>query len=239
MSMESHTCLFGVIRPSADSCDERGKWLKSEPELQPEPELKSEPELPPELKLEPELAPELKSQPKQRQKYEWELKRFEDLVISDFSVYDDDIKPFVFKCVRFTYKNKAQIKKDKEIRVARAKHKRRSRNLSPFDAITPPRKAEICYGVIPLSITDDLRLKLTPLCKLALEQYNAKNQGANFVLADIVKTTWRPGGIYYITFQAQKQEQEDPSDRPVIIFQAHVWNKRPGPPEVVSCAIKT
>jgi hypothetical protein len=130
MSMESHTCLFGVIRPATDCCDERGKCLKSEPELQPEPELKSEPELPPELKLEPELAPELKSQPKRREKYEWELKRFEDLEISDFSMYDDDIKPFMFMCGRFTYKNKAQIQQDKDIRIARAKHRRRSRNLS-------------------------------------------------------------------------------------------------------------
>ena len=120
MSKESDTCLFGVIRPATDSCDERGKCLKSEPELQPEPELKSEPELP----------PELKSQPKRREKYEWELKRFEDLEISDFSMYDDDPKPFMFLSRRFTYKNKAQIQQDKEIRIARAKHKKLSRNLS-------------------------------------------------------------------------------------------------------------
>ncbi|MCH87956.1 hypothetical protein A2U01_0008837 [Trifolium medium] len=48
---------------------------------------------------------------------------------------------------------------------------------------------------------DDLRLELTPLCELALNKYNAENQGAKFVLADIVKTTWRPGGIFYITLQ--------------------------------------
>ena len=58
------------------------------------------------------------------------------------------------------------------------------------------------------------------------------------MLADIVKTTWRPGRMYYITFQAQEQEQEDPSNSPAIIFQAQVWDRRPGPPVVKSCAMK-
>ncbi|AES71816.1 hypothetical protein MtrunA17_Chr3g0120981 [Medicago truncatula] len=175
-------------------------------------------------------------QPKRREKYEWELKRFEDLEISDFSMYDDDIKPFMFMCGRFTYKNKAQIQQDKEIRIARAKHKKLSRNLSPFDAITPPKNANLHFSAIPISLTDDLRLRLTSLCKFALDKYNAENQGANFVFADIVKTTWRPGRTYYITFQAQKQE--DPSNIPAIIFQAQVQNKRLGPPVVKSCSMK-
>ncbi|PNX54338.1 hypothetical protein L195_g047956 [Trifolium pratense] len=59
---------------------------------------------------------------------------------------------------------------------------------------------------------DDLHLELTPLCDLALNKYNAENQGAKFLLAHIVKTTWRPGGIFYITFQAR--EEEDPSNSP-------------------------
>jgi len=116
MSTEFDTCLFGVIRPAPDSCDERGKWLKSEPELQPEPELKSEPELP--------------SEPKRPLQYVWESKRVKDLEISDCSVHDDDIEPLIFKCDRFEYRNKAQIKKDKEIKVAMDEYNQLRRGLS-------------------------------------------------------------------------------------------------------------
>jgi len=58
------------------------------------------------------------------------------------------------------------------------------------------------------------------------------------VFADIVKTTWRPGGMYYITFQAK--EQDPPNCLPVTTFQAQVWKKKPvSESEVISCAIKT
>lgn len=230
MSKGSNTCLFGVIRPAADSCDERGKSVKSKPELQPEPELPSE------LKSEPELPPELKSQPKQREKYEWESKRVEDLEMSDFSMFDDDIEPFMFICARFIYKNKAQIQKDKEIEVAMAEYRECSRNLSVFDAIPVPKISGKCGGVGPLPMTDDRRLRLTPACHLALDHYNAENQGPNFVFVDVVKTTYRPGGFYYITFQAQ----EEIPNSPVIAFQAEVRIWRTDPPIIIkSCAIKT
>ncbi|RHN69088.1 hypothetical protein MtrunA17_Chr3g0120961 [Medicago truncatula] len=189
MSKGSDTCLFGVIRPAPDSCDERGK---------------------------------------RQLKYVWESKRVKDLEISDCFVHDDDIKPLIFKCDRFEYRNKAQIQKDKEIKVAMAEYKQLRRGLSNFDAIAPPRIAGLVGCIVPIPINDDLRLQLTPLWEAAL--------GAKFVLADIVKTTWRPGGMYYITFQAK--EQDPPNRRPVTTFQAQFWKRRPEP-EVISRAIKT
>ncbi|MCI10339.1 hypothetical protein A2U01_0031432 [Trifolium medium] len=60
-----------------------------------------------------------------------------------------------------------------------ADHVKRSRNLSPFDAIAPPKvttKFGICWPAVPLDMTDDRRLRLTPLCKAALDKFNAENQ---------------------------------------------------------------
>jgi hypothetical protein len=113
MSMEFNTVSPGVTQPSPENCDEKGN--------QPVTGL----------------------QPKRRKKYEWELKRVEDLEISDFFMYDDDIKPFMFMCGRFTYKNKAQI---------------------------------LHCSAVPIDLTDDLCLELTPLCKFVLDKYNAENQ---------------------------------------------------------------
>jgi hypothetical protein len=45
-------------------------------------------------------------------------------------VHDDDIEPLIFKCDRFEYRNKAQIQKDKEIKVAMAEYKQLRRGLS-------------------------------------------------------------------------------------------------------------
>ncbi|WJX37696.1 hypothetical protein P8452_25436 [Trifolium repens] len=91
--------------------------------------------------------------------------------------------------------------------------KARSRNVSVFDAITPPRIAE--WGKY---------------------KYNVDNQAANFVFLDVVKTTWSAVGMYYITFQAH----EDPPNCSAKTFQAQVWeNRSGGPHEVISCAIKT
>jgi len=45
-----------------------------------------------------------------------------------------------------------------------------------FDAIPIPKISGKCGGVGPLPMTDDLRLELIPLCKLALEKYNSENQ---------------------------------------------------------------
>lgn len=131
--MEFHAGSFGVTRPSSESLPERGKWLRSESELQPKLEPKPQPELglepQPELGLEPKLEPKPKSEP-----LEWyhvlNSKQRKALKMSDFSMYDDDPEPFVFMCRRFVYKNKAQIKLDEEIKVAMDDYRERSRNLS-------------------------------------------------------------------------------------------------------------
>jgi hypothetical protein len=111
MSIECDTsCLFGVIRlpPPPENLDERGKQPKSEPE------------------------PEEKQKPvqKRREKAAWELKAVKDLTLSDFSMYDDAVKPFRFACPQFVYSNKAMIEKEKEVKAACADHMKRSRNLS-------------------------------------------------------------------------------------------------------------
>ncbi|XP_058781669.1 uncharacterized protein LOC131655886 [Vicia villosa] len=165
----------------------------------------------------------------------WESKRVEDMELSDFSMYDDDIEPFMFSCARFLYKNKAQIIKDEQINVAMDEYEERRRNLSAFDAIASPEIAGLCGGLVPLPITDDRRVSLTPLCMLALDTYNAENQGANFVLTDVVNTTWKPSGVYSINFQAQ----DISSNTSATTFQAKVLKKRVGPHQVLSCAIQT
>jgi hypothetical protein len=107
--MECDTsCLFGVLRspPPPENLDERGKQPKSEPEEKQKPVQK------------------------RRQKAVWELKALKDLTLSDFSMYDDVVKPFSFACTRFKYSNKAMIKKEKEIKAASADYIKRSRNLS-------------------------------------------------------------------------------------------------------------
>src|ERR1051325_2430530 len=60
----------------------------------------------------------------------WQLKRPEDLVPSDFSMYDNDPEPFFIAARSFVYKNNAQIEKEKQIEIAMADYRQRSRNLS-------------------------------------------------------------------------------------------------------------
>ncbi|XP_045816684.1 uncharacterized protein LOC123909814 isoform X1 [Trifolium pratense] len=229
MSMESDTSLFGVIRSPPENLEERGKRPKSESESEPKPELEPEPKS--------ELEPEPKPKPERKPKPAWELKRVNDLTLSDFSMYDDDIKPFGFMCAKFYYRNKAQIQKDNEYEAAIADYKKRSRGLSVYDAITPPRIAQYgkCWVAVPLDLNENRLRRLIPLCKLALDKYNADNQGANFVFLDVVKTTWSAAGTYYITFRAEK----DPPNCSATTFQAQVWENRNGPHKVKSCAIKT
>ncbi|WJX33236.1 hypothetical protein P8452_21458 [Trifolium repens] len=107
---------------------------------------------------------------------------------------EDDPEPFMYMRDRFTYMNKAFIKQAEEIQVAMADYRERSRNLTPFDAIPLPKISHALDGIVPLDMDDNLRIKLTPLCELALNKYSADNQGAKFELANIDKTTWRPGG---------------------------------------------
>ncbi|XP_004510883.1 uncharacterized protein [Cicer arietinum] len=169
--------------------------------------------------------------------WDWTRIPVEDLKESDFRRrYEDDPKAFAFVCPRFQYKNKAQINLEKDIE----EYKRLSRNLSPYDAIPLPLNSGLCGNTKarPTSLTYHRPL-LTHLSKLALDMYNADNQGANFEFDDLVKATRRPisGGIYYITFQA-KDATTTSSNFPAKTFQAQVGNMKPGPPVVESCSIK-
>jgi len=94
-----------------------------------------------------ELQSEMKLEPK------W--KPIEDVELKDFSIYDDDVEPFVIKCDRFEYKNKARIKLEEEIEAAVAEYDKRRRNLSPFDAIAPPAIAGLAGGIRPINITEN------------------------------------------------------------------------------------
>jgi hypothetical protein len=162
-----------------ESCEERGKRQKQEPEVKQE--------IPP--------------------TYEWLSKPAKDLKASDFSMFDDDPEPFMFERGHFVYKNDAFIKQQQEIKVAMAEYRRLSRNLSvriilfsinfaicmrvsliiiissaqhnttqPFDAIPLPEKKDLSAQISPLDMTDERRIKLTPFCELALNKYNHENQ---------------------------------------------------------------
>ncbi|CAK8566383.1 unnamed protein product [Lathyrus sativus] len=239
--MEFNTDSFGVTRPPSESLPERGKLLKLESELQPNLGSKPQPESELQPNLEPKPQPESKLQPnlerKPRLEYLLSSKPMKKLKMSDFSMYDDEPEPFMFMHRRFVYKNKAQIKLDEEIKVAMDDHRERSRNLSPFDAIGRPKISDTCGGgPRPIPITESVRLELTPLCKLALDKYNA-DKDTHFVFADIVKSTWCPGAMYYITFLAQDSSNNN-NNTSLTTFQAQVSNRRPAP-KVYSYAIKT
>jgi hypothetical protein len=170
-----------------ESCEERGKRQKQEPE--------------PELNLGPEVKQEIPPT------YEWLSKPAKDLKASDFSMFDDDPEPFMFERGHFVYKNDAFIKEQQEIKAAMAEYRRLSRNLSvciilfsinfaicmrvsriiiissaqhnttqPFDAIPLPEKKDLSAQISPLDMTDERRIKLTPFCELALNKYNHENQ---------------------------------------------------------------
>ncbi|XP_058753950.1 uncharacterized protein LOC131627134 isoform X1 [Vicia villosa] len=160
MSMELDTLLPGVTQhPPPESYVEIDKRQKLEPEAEEESESQSNSESESESEWEPEP---------------WSLKRIEDLVESDFYMYNDDSNPYLFSCSRFEYKNKAQIKKEEQVEKAVAEYEERSRNLTPFDAIPVPPLANI-FGnnwPKPITITDDVRPLLIHLSNLALEIYN-------------------------------------------------------------------
>ncbi|XP_058753951.1 uncharacterized protein LOC131627134 isoform X2 [Vicia villosa] len=230
MSMELDTLLPGVTQhPPPESYVEIDKRQKLEPEAEEESESQSNSESESESEWEPEP---------------WSLKRIEDLVESDFYMYNDDSNPYLFSCSRFEYKNKAQIKKEEQVEKAVAEYEERSRNLTPFDAIPVPPLANI-FGnnwPKPITITDDVRPLLIHLSNLALEIYNQGTANANYVFNEIVKATSQfiPYGTHYITFEAKDAAHVDPFNSPITTFQAHVWNRRPeeGQPVVKSCSIK-
>jgi len=115
MSMD--TLVFGAIPPPPESC-----CLKREPETEPE--------------TKPETEPEPESKVVSGPNWDWELKPLDDLTVSDFSSFEDDIAPFVFSCPRFVYKNKAQREEEAASKRALDEYRERSRNLTVRVSLT-------------------------------------------------------------------------------------------------------
>ncbi|PNX84641.1 digestive organ expansion factor-like protein [Trifolium pratense] len=234
--------------------ESESEWHTESDELELESE-ESEEESELELESESELEHELSEEEEEDSKSEsseseseesWRSKPIEELMESDFYRYDDDPAPYHFFCPRFEYKNKAQKKLDGETEKAVAEYVERTRNLSPFDAIPVPPKANK-FGnnwAKPTDITNhELHTRLIHLSNLALAKYNARNdQGARYVFEKLVKATSRfiPISTYYITFEAKDATHVDTSNCPAIIFQAHVWDRTLSekPSVVKSCSIK-
>ncbi|XP_004502188.1 uncharacterized protein [Cicer arietinum] len=217
---------------------------ESESELVPEQEPELLPEQDPELVSEQE--PESESEPELDPRSDWELIPIEKLTVNDLaSRYDDDPSLFWFSCTQFVYKNKAFLKREEEIEKALAEYLELSRDVSPFDAIPIPPLAIAdrcgCNFPAPVELTEECGL-LTDLSNLALEKFNAKNKGSNFVFDELVKAAYSAfPPTYYITFKANDAAHPQPSDSPATTFQAQVWNMvaRKGPYMVKSCSIKT
>ncbi|KAK2389058.1 hypothetical protein QL285_062683 [Trifolium repens] len=97
---------------------------------------------------------------------------------------------------------------------------------------------------IPLYITEERRPGLTHLSKLALDDYNTKNQDKQqYEFAELVKVTHKrlPLGTCYITFTAKPKDATgvDPSNCSATTFQAHAVDNITGDPDIEYCSIKT
>ncbi|XP_004502198.1 uncharacterized protein [Cicer arietinum] len=231
---------------ASDTESEYESEYESESEFVSESESESElvPEQDPELV--PEQEPESESEPELDPRSDWELIPIEKLTVNDLaSRYDDDPSPFCFGCPQFVYKNKALLKREEDSEKALAEYLELSCDVSPFDAIPIPPLAIAdrcgCNFPAPVELTEECGL-LTDLSNLALEKFNAKNKGSNFVFDELVKAAYSPfPPTYYITFKANDAAHPQPSNSPATTFQAQVWKKmgREGPYMVKSCSIKT
>ncbi|CAK8567044.1 unnamed protein product [Lathyrus sativus] len=237
---------FGVVRPPPESCDERGKRLKSEHESEDESmseKAKVESEDEPESEEETDLESDDESMSEEAKEelefyLNWESKPIEYMQ----EKFDDDPFLRLFSCKNYCYKNKAMIKKEEDSKKAVAEYLDRSRHLSPFDAIPIPPLANVCDNNFPrpIPLTENDRPHFIQLSNLALDYYNQHNQGLGllYVFEDIVKVTGRhiPLVTRYITFIAKPRDSMEPA----TTFQAEVWDRMTslGPPIVKSCSIK-
>ncbi|XP_004502168.1 uncharacterized protein [Cicer arietinum] len=241
----SELVLEPYIASDTESEYESESESESESEVVPEQEQELLPEQDPELVAEQE--PESESEPELDPRADWELIPIEKLTVNDLaSRYEDDPSLFSFGCPQFVYKNKAFLKREEDIKKARAEYYKLARGVSPFDAIPIPPLAFAdrcgCNLPSPVELTEQRRHLLTHLSNLALEMFNAKNQGSNFVFDELVKAAYSAfPPTYYITFKANDADHPQPSDSPATTFQAQLWNMvaRKGPYMVKSCSIKT
>ncbi|XP_004502169.1 uncharacterized protein [Cicer arietinum] len=215
----SELVLEPYIASDTESEYESESESESESEVVPEQEQELLPEQDPELVAEQE--PESESEPELDPRADWELIPIEKLTVNDLaSRYEDDPSLFSFGCPQFVYKNKAFLKREEDIKKARAEYYKLARGVS----------------------VQQRRHLLTHLSNLALEMFNAKNQGSNFVFDELVKAAYSAfPPTYYITFKANDADHPQPSDSPATTFQAQLWNMvaRKGPYMVKSCSIKT
>ncbi|CAK8567049.1 unnamed protein product [Lathyrus sativus] len=238
---------LGVVRPPPESCDERGKRLKSdqEPKTEPEQESESEPEPEPESETDSETEREIEKE--WDRAWGWESIPLEDLTVSDLSSrFEDDPYAFAYSCPKFSYENKAAKKLREDGKKALADYRERSRNISPFDVTDVPSFGIICGTNFPrpVTITDDRRPQFVYLSELALDKYNRDNQVLNYEFQHVIKATMQfiPRTTYYITFQAKAKPIHDDGvqNYPATTFQARVrvLDREPSP-VVESCSIKT
>ncbi|XP_012571787.1 uncharacterized protein [Cicer arietinum] len=175
----SELVLEPYIASDTESEYESESESESESEVVPEQEQELLPEQDPELVAEQE--PESESEPELDPRADWELIPIEKLTVNDLaSRYEDDPSLFSFGCPQFVYKNKAFLKREEDIKKARAEYYKLARGVSPFDAIPIPPLAFAdrcgCNLPSPVELTEQRRHLLTHLSNLALEMFNAKNQ---------------------------------------------------------------
>jgi hypothetical protein len=98
--------MFGNVRPSPESCDDRGKWTRKETESESEGESEKEPE----KESESEQKSEEESETKPEEEWDWESKSYEEMQ----QKYDNDPKPRFFVCRNFVYENKVLKQQNEE-----------------------------------------------------------------------------------------------------------------------------
>jgi hypothetical protein len=112
--------MFGNVRPSPESCDDRGKWTRketeseseeeSEKELEKEFESEQKSEEESEKESESEEKSEEESETKPEEEWDWESKSYEEMQ----QKYDNDPKPRFFVCRNFVYENKVLKQQNEE-----------------------------------------------------------------------------------------------------------------------------
>ncbi|XP_012571786.1 uncharacterized protein [Cicer arietinum] len=125
----SELVLEPYIASDTESEYESESESESESEVVPEQEQELLPEQDPELVAEQE--PESESEPELDPRADWELIPIEKLTVNDLaSRYEDDPSLFSFGCPQFVYKNKAFLKREEDIKKARAEYYKLARGVS-------------------------------------------------------------------------------------------------------------
>ncbi|GAU17505.1 hypothetical protein TSUD_340480 [Trifolium subterraneum] len=236
------TVVFGAVRPASESCDDRGKRPKQESEAEEESQKEPEEELQKEPEEESDSEPEEEwvRQMKVKLNWDWQNHTLEQVK----EMYENEPYPWFCACSRFSYMNKIKREEEEAAIKAAAEHLQMSRGISPYDAIPVPSDANFAINNFtrPLYLTQERRDRVTRLSKLALKDYNTKNQDVEYEFAELEKVTHKriPLGTYYITFKAKPKDATDvaPSNSSATTFQAHVVANITGDVDIKNCSIK-